>query len=232
MGSINDSIVNDVGNLSQDDLVDVYDKLARSYCLLKAEIDKCKQEIHQERAKNKILLSIQNDLQNELEGINGSHQKELQAIIEKNCSTVELLKQKNHELETDRIRLETDIDEINIKLQDCKAEIEQLKTKLAKPAQRISDSFNRNLERESETLQLMVKEIRVNLEASEAEISEKRAKIEELTEKVLCLEDNSESRKSEIEEKNDQIESLQYKIIEMTDELAMLKDAPEDNSNY
>lgn len=54
--------------------------------------------------------------------------------------------------------------------------------------------------------------------------------IEELSEKVQCLEDNLESKKMEIEEKNDAMESVQEKIQELTVELAVLRSAPEDAS--
>lgn len=102
----------------------------------------------------------------------------------------------------------------------------------SKPAKRVSDTFSQNLERENEHLQLIVNEMQTNLGESTMLNREKQNIIDELRERVQCLEDNLESKKLEVEEKNDAIETVQEKIQELTLELAMLRSAPEDASKY
>lgn len=231
---MNESVVINAGNLSQDDLLEAYKNFGHSYRQLKEEFEKCKQDLHQNRLQKNMLLSTQNDLQHELDSVSSTHQEELEALIEKHCSTVEHLKKKNYELQTDKIQLETDIDELAKQLLDSKADCDELKTKVEnhKPATRVSDSFSKSLELENENLQLMLKEMAQKLAEREAQSSEQHLKIEELTEKILCLEDNLDSKKSEIEEKNDAMESLQEKVHEMSVELALLKTAPGDASKF
>lgn len=111
-------------------------------------------------------------------------------------------------------------------------ECDELRIKVAthKPTKRISDTFSKNLERENEHLQLTINEMQANLSDASSQTRSLQNVIEELSEKVLCLEDNLESKKIEIEEKNDAMESVQEKIQELTVELAMLRSAPEDAS--
>ena len=232
MSSSNDSIVNSVENMSQDDLVDLYEKLVKSYRHLKEENEKCKQELHHERLQKKTLISTQNDLQSELDSINYTHQKELQAFTEKSSSTTEHFRKTNQELLADKIQLETDVDELSKQLQDFKIECNELRAKILSHelSPRVSDSFSRNLEIENENLQSMLLELKLKLTETSALNSQNRSRIEELTEKILCLEDNLESKKIDLEEKDDAIETLQEKIHDMTIELALLKTAPDDAS--
>lgn len=234
MTSNNETIVNNVCNLSQDDLVDEYEKLATSYRQLKEENERRKQELHQERIQKKTLISTQNDLQHELESINTIHQEELRVFHEKTRSTVEFLKQRNHELQNEKIQFESETEELKKELQDSQADYDELRTKLQnfKPPTRLSDSFNRHLESENESLQNELREMKAKLTKTETESRQKHSQITELNEKILCLEDNLESRKSEIGEKNDAIEVLQETLQDLTVELAMLKSAPEDASEF
>lgn len=234
MASKNDTIVAGVENLSQDDLVDLYHKLAESYRVLKEGNEECKQEFHQQKIQIKILVSSQNHLQNELESINATHDEELQNIIRKNSSVVDHLKITTNELMADKIQLETKVDELNSKLLVIQLEHDKLKTKslCQRTHTRVSDSFSRNLELENESLQLMLNEVKAKLDEAESESSRKQSRLEEFNEQILCMEDNLESKKSEIEEKNDATEILQEKIHELTVELAMLKTAPDDPSEF
>lgn len=232
MSSKNDTIVIGVENMSQDGLVDVYDKLAESYRRLKQENEECKQVFHQQKLQVKMLISSQNDLQSELECINATYREDIQEIKRKSSSEIAHLKSRNHDLTIDKIQLETKIDELNSKLLERQKECEELKAEVAcqKPNSRVSDSFSRNIELENENLQQMLHEMKAQLNEIELQGSEKQSRLEELTERLHCLEDNLESKKHEIEEKNDAMETFQEKINELTVELAMLKTAPDDAS--
>lgn len=111
-------------------------------------------------------------------------------------------------------------------------ECDELRTRVArhKPTKRISDTFSKNLERENEHLQLTINEMQAGLDDATSQACSRQNVIEELSEKLKCLEDNLESKKIEIEEKNDAMESAQEKIQELTIEIAMLQSAPEDAS--
>ena len=62
--------------------------------------------------------------------------------------------------------------------------------------------------------------------------SESASKVEELTERLACVQDNLESKKVELEEKIELLEHLQEKMHEMSSELTLLKNSagPGDNS--
>lgn len=232
--SKNDTIVSDVVCLGQDDLVELYEKLAESYKRLKTENEENLQQIHQSKQKLKILVSSQNDFQNEFDSVSVNHRKELEEVVRKNASVVETLKAKNHELESDKVVLESQVLESQEKLQEAQSNCELLKEKLAeqKPRPRISDSFSTNLERENEHLQLIINEYTEKMTELEQKLADKHERLEELNEKILCLEDNFESKKAEVEEKNDTIEGLQEKVQELTVELALLKSNPEDAGKF
>lgn len=232
MSSKRDSIVPDVGNYPREDLVDLYTNLAASYGRVKDENELNKQEIHQIRSQLKILQRSQNDLQNELDGINESHKGEIDNILKSHSTVVEGLKSSKLEIEGDKLILETKIEELIREIEDQNEIIRDMRVKLSKskPVARISDSFSINLEVEIESLKEKLMDVHGQLEEGIKENQDKEAQIEELNERVLCLEDNLESKRSEIEEKNDVIESLQEQLNEMTVEIALLKNAPEEAS--
>lgn len=232
MGSKRDTIVADVEKLPQDDLVDLYQKLADSYRNVKSENEERKQEIHQTKQQNKTLVRTQIDLQGELENINAAHQQEIDEFVKRGNAAVESLKQKNHEVMSDKVQLESRVDELSSQLGQMQKLCEDLTVKLAekKPLPRISDGFSRRLELENRELQEMFGELKATHDETTNANLERQRQIEELNEKILCLEDNLDSRKTELEEKNEAMEGLQEKLQELTIELAMLKSAPEDQS--
>jgi chromosome segregation ATPase len=232
MSSKRDTIVPDVDNLPRDDLLDLYEKLAESYRRLKAENEEIKQEVHHHKQQTRILKRSQIDLQSELDGINEVHKQELEVITKANSSTIEGLKTVKQEIESDKLLLESKLDDLSSKLSEQEKENEELRIKIIKqPTKpRISDSFSLNLEVEIESLQRELIEIQQKLDTSELKSHEKDLEIEELHERMLCLEDNLDSKKTEVEEKNEALEGLQEQLHEMTVEIAMLKSAPDDAS--
>lgn len=232
MGSNNDTIIADVGNLTQEDLVDLYEKLALDYSRIKQENDEIREKFHQSKQQTKMLLASQNDLQNELDSINGAHQEDLAEVTKNNANIVESWKVRNQEVQNEKIQLETKVDELTSKLEESHKLNDDLKLKLSrhKPPPRISDTFLLNLERDNEQLQQMINEMQEKFANHTQQMSEKNEELGELQEKIRCLEDNLESKKADIEEKNDAIEGLQEKFHELSVELAILRSAPEDAS--
>ena len=230
MGSKRDTIVPEVECLPQEDLVDLYQKLADSYRTKKYENEEFLQQLHYLSQQSKVLVSSQNDLQQELENINTIHNEEIENLERKNVGIVENLREKSNELFNDKVYLESRVDELTSNLDELRKELTDVKLKLVqqKPAARVSDGFSRNLETENEQLQRLLNEATETVQESHSQRSVQASKIEELKEKLLCLEDNLETKKAEIEEKNDAIEGLQEKNNELTVEIAMLKSAPDE----
>lgn len=234
MSKKRDTIVAEVETLPQDDVVDLYQKLADSYTQKKTENEEFKQQIYQISQQSKILASSQIDLQQELESINSVHKEELDEIMRRNVLIVEGLREKNSELLSDKIHLETKVDQLTTNLTDLQKELEDVKQTLLNqtPQTRVSDGFERNLLNENEELKEMLKEMELKWNESKAQSVEQSLYIEEMKERLLCLEDNLETKKTELEEKDDAIEELQEKNQELIVELAILKTSPEDGSEW
>lgn len=232
MGSKRDTIVADIADMAQDDVVELYGKLAEQYLKVKAENDGFQQEIYHSSQQMKILTSSQQYLQQELESIQASHNDEVEEINRKHASIVTELRERNIELESDRNFYENKVDELSSRINELETEAKSAVVVHKPLAPRVSDGFLSNLESENKILQSSLDDLTGQLRTALAQVSGLSSTIEELKEKLLCLEDNLESKKAEIDEKNDAIEVLQETNNEQALELAVLKTAPDDESEY
>lgn len=231
MNPNNETIVADVESLAQDDVVDVYAKLAESYRRIKKENSELQQRIHQTESQNRMLIASQNDFQQELDSISSTCDEKLKAAEKQSEKKAESMREKCSTVEAEKIQLEVQVDELNVQLHFLREDFDALQVKMRdQPKFRHSDSHSKLLEGEIENLQQTVKELTEKLEVEARENVEKCARMAELSEKILCLEDNLETKKMELEEKNESLESLQEKIQDLTVELVMLKSAPDDAS--
>lgn len=216
MSSQNDTVV-DTNNLTQDDLVDAYEKLANSYRNIKTELDETTQKLHSQNQQRKVYENSLNDLQSELDQINSINASKL-LLSEKKS---EELKAKNSELTMQNQLLEDKIDHFGITIKELRSEVESLKglltEKTYKP--RISNAQSDLLESENEQLRSHNIELQFELKEVKEQLSYCNEKIEQYSEKVECLEENAESRKAELDEKIELIDQMQEKINEMTAEL-------------
>ena len=162
------------------------------------------------------------------------HEKELNHINAKNSSTFEDLKTKNQELFRFNLNVECKAEILMKELHLLRLELEQSKTVQVPIKSRLSEDFSSilQLEQENRELKFCLTELREKLELLTKRNTEYEAKQAEFKENIFCLEDNLESKKQEIEEKNDLIESFQEKYQELSLELALLKAAPEEGSEY
>lgn len=232
MGSKRDTIVADIDKMAQDDVVELYGKLADQYLKVKAENDGFQQEIYHSSQQMKILTNSQQYLQQELESIQSSHNEEIEEINRKHTSIVAELRERNLELESDRNFYENKVDELSSRIADLENEAKAAVIEQKPALPRVSDGFLANLEIENKNLQNSLDELTEQLRTALSQVSNHSSTIEELREKLLCLEDNLESKKAEIDEKNDAIEVLQETNNEQALELAVLKTAPDDESKY
>lgn len=232
MGSKRDTIVADVDKMAQDDVVELYGKLADQYLRVKAENDGFQQEIYNSSQQMKILTSSQQYLQQELESIQASHNDDIERINRKHASVVAELRERNLELESDRNFYENKVEELSSRINELETEIKNAVIVEKPVAPRVSDGFLANLENENKNFQSSLNDLTEQLQRALAQVSSHSTTIEELKEKLMCLEDNLESKKAEIEEKNDAIEVLQETNNEQALELAMLKTAPDDESEF
>lgn len=232
MNPNNETVLSQFETLPYEDLLDAYEKLSDSYRKIKDLHETEHQIAYELKRNNQVLSSSEMYLQNELETINVIHNKELDEVRQKNINILEEIREKNHELLSDNSKLENKNEDLNSKITDLEYDVEMLKARCSeeKPRPRISDVHPTPLEQENENLQLVIDELRENMEAMSHQNKTYVQKLEELNEKVMCLEDNLESKKSELDEKMESIESLQDKITEMTVEMAIYKSAPEDAS--
>lgn len=223
MASSNDTIV-DTSQLTHDDLLEVYEKLANSYKNTKTELDIATQKFHSEYQQRKIFENSQNDLQSELDQINLVHAQ----ILKESEKKVEELKEKNLQLTMEKSSLESKIDETSLAISNLKTEVEGLKDMLAKEKTikpRISNTYSQSLEVENDQLRNQRNDLEIQLEDVKEKLCEFTTEIVDYREKIKCLEDNVESKKVELEEKNETIEQLQEKMHEMSTELATLRNA-------
>lgn len=227
-----DTIVADVDQMPQDDVVDLYGKLADQYRNVKAENEGFQQQIYHSSQQLKILTSSQQYLQQELESIQASHNEEIEGITRKHASVVTELREKNFELESDRNFFENKADELSRRVTELENEARAAVTVQKPVAPRMSDAFQANLENENKNLQSSLSDLNNQLRTALAQLTSQTSTIEELKEKMLCLEDNLETKKAEIDEKNDAIEVLQETNNEQALELVVLKTAPDDASEY
>lgn len=227
-----ESIVPNVDTLPKDDVVELYGKLAELYLSVKKDVDQFKQELYNQKSQTKMLTLSQNDLQSELDSINASHKQELDDFAKKSNSAIEALKEKNRELETDKIQLESAMEELSKQLVESQKLSDDLQFELEKrkPTPRYSEETTKFLEAEVEILKQTLFQERSSIIEKNETIKEQRSQLEDLKEKLACLEDNFESKKMELDEKNDTIETLQEKVQEAMMEIAMLKASPEDAS--
>lgn len=112
MSANNDTIIADVAGYSQDDLVDIYEKLAECYRRVKQENENIQQETFHLKQQNSWLQASQNDLQNELETINVNNEKELKEVNRKHSSAIQFFKVKNHEIQAEKIQQDAKVDEL------------------------------------------------------------------------------------------------------------------------
>lgn len=233
-GNKRESIVSNIEALPKDDAVDLYYTLGDLYSSVKQELDERTQELHQQKSQTKLLLSSQIDLQSELDSLTSTHNEELNEVKRSSNSVIEGLKDKNRELTSDKLQLESAVEELTKHLVESQKLTDDLQFQLShrKPALRYSDSSNKFLEAEMEELKLTLSEMNGSVRGKSEVIKEQRSQLHELKEKLMCLEDNLESKKSELDEKNDLIEALQEKIQEAIVEIATLKSSPEDASKF
>ncbi|KAL7042898.1 hypothetical protein ACKWTF_001328 [Chironomus riparius] len=225
----NDTIV-DTSTLTQDDLQDAYEKLAKKYFEFKKINDDLNQKLHQEISHKKSLENTLNDVQNELDSINEVNSKAISQIEKKN----EELRNKNQNLIMEKIVLENKVDDLAAKIQQLNEEVKEVRGLLAVKAikPRVSDTYAKSIELENENLRTTINEMKEKAEEVTIKYSESASKVEELTEKLACVQDNLESKKVELEEKTESLEHLQEKMHEMSSELTLLKNSagPDDNN--
>lgn len=212
----NDTIV-DVSNLTQDDLLDAYEKLAKSYRNVKVELDETTQKLHSQNQQRKVNENLISDLQSELDQLNFINASELQQCEKRS----EEFKAKNSELIMQNQLLEEKIDNFGILITELRSEVESLKglltEKTIKP--RISDAHTNLLEIENNQLRSRVNDLEFELKDVKEQLADCNEGIEQYREKVKCLEENGESKKAELDEKIEMIDQMQEKINEMTAEL-------------
>lgn len=231
MASQNDTIV-DTSQLTHDDLLDAYEKLATSYRSTKIELDEEKQKLHTEIQHRKAFENSLNDLQSELDQVNSVHEENLRQSEKK----IEELKGKNLQLTMEKQSLENRIDDFGVTIKELRLEVEDLKgllsEKTIKP--RISDSYSKCLEAENEELRGRNNELEIQLQTINEKVFEYQSIIEEYQEKIKCMDENIESKKAELEEKNEVIENMQEKMHDLSTELASLRNISEldDGSEY
>jgi chromosome segregation ATPase len=225
MASQNDTIV-DTSQLTHDDLLDAYEKLANSYRINKNELDEKTQQLHSQIQHRKIFENSLNDLQSELDQVNSVHAESLK----QNEKKLDELKEKNLQLTIENQTLGNQVDDCSGTIKELKLIVENLNKELLsektiKP--RISDSFSKCLENENEELRSRNNELEIRLQEIKEKVSECQSAIEEYREKIQCMDENIESKKVELEEKNEVIEHMQEKMHELSTELATLRNTSE-----
>lgn len=231
MVSQNETIV-DTSQLTHDDLLDAYEKLAASYRSTKIELDETSQKLHTEIQNRKVHDNLLNDLQSELDQITSAHLEELKQSEKK----LDEIKEKNHQLTMEKESLENKIDDFGVTIKELRLEVESLKgllsEKTIKP--RISDTYSKSLEIENEEFRSRNNDLEIQLQAMKEKFFECQSTIEELQEKIKCMDENIESKKAELEEKNEVIENMQEKMHDLSTELASLRNTSEldDGSEY
>lgn len=232
MSANNDTIINNLNTLTQDDLIEAYDKLANKYLQQKSENDEQKQQIYNQSQQIRTLMMSQNDLQemqSEIDIINEKHKVELEEVTRKYSVTFDGMRKTVNEMENDKVQLEEKINDFVKRLEESNRVCDGLKLELLRKS-KPRESFSHEYQLQIEHLQQDLSEMKFSFEESQRAIEKKNFYIEELNEEISCLKDNLESKKIEIEERNDTLDSLQEKVHELTMELSMLRSIPEDDS--
>lgn len=227
----NDTIV-DTSTLTQDDLQDAYEKLAKKYSELKESNDNLNQKLHQEISHKKVLENTLNDVQNELDSINVVNSKELSQLVKKN----EEVRIKNQSLIMEKNVLENKIDDLTATINQLNKEVKEVRGLLAVKAikPRVSDTLAKSLEIENENLRTTINEMKEQAEELTIKYSISANKVEELTERLECVQDNLDSKKVELDEKIELMEHLQEKMHELSTEVTLLRNSAvnDDNSEF
>lgn len=222
MVSQNDTII-DTAQLTHEDLIDAYEKLANAYRNTKIELDETTQQLHSQKQHRKVCENSLNDLQSELDQVNSIHEESLSQCDRK----IEELKAKNLQLTMEKQSLENKIDETGAMIKDLKLEVENLKEllfeKTIKP--RISNTYSKSLEEENEVLRNRNIEFEIQQQALNMKIDEFQSMIKRYEEKIKCMHENIDSKKMELEDKNEVIEHMQEKMHELSTELTTLRNS-------
>lgn len=220
MASQNDTII-DTSQLTHDDLLEAYDKLASSYRNAKNELDETSQKLHSQNQQRKVFESLERDLQSELDQIHSVHSRNLEQSEKK----IESLKQSNQQLMMEKQGLESKIDDFGLTIKELKLEVEGLKGLLSEKSikPRISDTYSKSLEIENEDLRNRNNDLEIQLQTLNQKLLECATENEEFRDKIKCMDENVETKKTQLEEKNEVIEHMQDKIHELTTELVTLR---------
>lgn len=223
------SIIASPSALAAEDLIDEYEKIAKFYRKLKDKTEKCEQEMFQLKRNLQLSDNRETYLNQELESITESHEKELaDANFKYNTETQDLrarltnMKQANGDLEAEMECLKNEI--IAIKSSAKATDTCQCVNKTNESVLSISHiEYLEKLEADRMNMLHDIDELKEKLLESMQNIARNETEIENVKDCFECSQENLRSKNQELDEKNQIIDSLQEKIVELNVELAEYK---------
>lgn len=228
--SLNYTIIANPQSLTQDELLDEFEGLSRTYRSLKETHENDLQKIYELKRNNQTLLATESYLSNELETINSATQKEIESINQKHQIALDSLKNEIAKLKENQELLESECIELKQDLEEAK-KLDEDKEKSMEIVSNNNNSVKEHiLEKEILALTNLMEEMQKKFHIISAENTEYAKVIEILRDKVVCVEDTLSGKKAELFETQQILESTQESMMELNSELAIFKNVPEPES--
>lgn len=228
--SLNYTIIANPQSLTQDELLDEFEGLSRTYKSLKETHENDLQKIYELKRNNQTLLATESYLSNELETINSVTQNEIESINQKHQIVLDSLRNEIANLKENQELLESECIELKQDLEEAKR-VDEDKEKSMEIVSNNNNSVKEHiLEKELFALTTLMEEMQTKFQVISAENTEYAKVIEILRDKVVCVEDTLSGKKAELFETQQILESTQESMMELNSELAIFKNVPEPES--
>ncbi|KAL9694389.1 hypothetical protein quinque_013674 [Culex quinquefasciatus] len=231
--SANQTIIADVNSLTVDELAEQYQRLAETYKTLKRTYEDELQTSYELRRNYQTAQESVTYMTAELDSIDTVHKVELEKVGERYSQSLTALKETNSELKQQNTAQETTIESLQQQINQLNEKIEELESAGSKAdsiAGNVSLSTEKEsfLERENEELKQLVSDQQEKIDTLMLQMVNSESKLENLKEKLACIEDNLSAKKQELEELQTMLESTQEENMRLNADLAALNSVPDD----
>ncbi|KXJ74844.1 protein Spindly [Aedes albopictus] len=233
MSAANQTIIADIQSLTGDELAEQYRRLADAYRTLKRAHEDELQASYELRRNYQTASESVTYMSAELESIDSVHKEELAKLKEKYVLTLTGLKDSNADLKQYNSTLEATVDDLQKQTSALKEKIEELEAGSANSESVTGNSTLNSekeafLERENEELKQAIAEQQEKIDTLMLQLVNSESTVENLKEKIECVEDNLSSKRQELEEIRTLLDSTQEENMRLNGEIAALRSAPQD----
>lgn len=228
----NQTIINNLEELSREEIIEEYTRLSRLYTELKESDDAAQQKVYELRRNLELANNREAFLTHELETINEQHDVELRKICDKQRDEIDELRRRLVESKESVSNLESELEQLRTEL----AEAKQIVPAAAPATTNDSTLSDHQMEYlaklEAENMQMIEVHNEINCKYLDVlrQVSEVQQTADNWKDRCECAEENLTAKRNELEEERTLSESLQEKMVHLSSELASFKSNAADMS--